>query len=59
MEKYGVACGCASGNVKLGEFVKQADGSLKCPHCGGELTQLKLNDKVTLKDRSDGTVKAK
>jgi Zn finger protein HypA/HybF involved in hydrogenase expression len=50
MEKYGVACGCAQGAPKMGEMTKLANGDLKCPHCGARFGNVKLADKVELKE---------
>ncbi len=35
MEKYAVACNCATGiRPKEEEMTKLADGTFRCPHCG-------------------------
>jgi len=53
MEKYGVACGCASGTPNLEGMEKLADGSRKCGNCGKtyKLDKIELKDQVELKDK--------
>lgn len=50
MEKFGVACGCAQGEPKMGEMTKLGNGDLKCPHCGATFGSVKLADQVKLKE---------
>lgn len=50
MEKFGVACGCAQGQPKMGEMTKLAGGDVQCPHCGAKFGSLKLADQVTVKE---------
>ena len=54
MEKYGVACSCASGNPDLAGMVKVADGLRRCPTCGAEhqVGEMKLKSEIEVKDRS-------
>lgn len=55
MEKFGVACGCASGKPDLGGMTKLGDGSRQCGTCGAvhHGTELKLKDTVRVQDDDD------
>ena len=53
MEKYGVACKCASGEVNAKEMTKLADGSHQCRECGRtyKLDTIKLSDQVRIVEK--------
>ena len=57
MEKYGVACECASGSPNAAQLVKTADGSRKCGACGMDwkLDEVKLKDQVVIRDNNQAS----
>jgi hypothetical protein len=51
VDKYGVACGCKTGNPDPSTMTKTADGGHQCPQCGAKYAGLKLKDQVKIEDR--------
>lgn len=53
MEKFGVACGCASGSPDLAGMTKVADFKRQCPQCGTVHTvgEMKLSSQVQLREQ--------
>lgn len=55
MEKFGVACGCASGTPDLGGMEKLAGGERRCGICGAthKVAEIKMSDSLKVRDNSD------
>lgn len=53
MEKFGVACGCASGEPDLAGMTKTADGKRQCATCGRVHTvhEMKLSSTVEVREK--------
>jgi len=56
MDKYGVACGCASGEPDLAGMTKIADGQRQCPTCGRvhAVGEVKLSSTVQVREQMKG-----
>lgn len=58
MEKFGVACGCASGNPDLAGMEKTAAGERRCNACGAihKVAELQVFDSLKVRDNEKPVV---